>query len=320
MGQPEITVLVSSYERPGHLERCLLSLALQRDVAGKMEVIVTDDGSPEVNLPVTEAFASQVDFPVHFTTHVHADFRLARCRNEGIAASTAPYLLITDGDCLLPPDHLKWHLEYRRSGRVVLGDCYRLDAHTSDRITESVVRSGEYLAWVSPSERRRMAGKAFRAWWYHRLHCTMLPRMTGNNIGIWRTDLERVNGFDENYVGWGLEDRDLQRRLSRLGLQFQSILGRTAPCHLWHPRAPSFARNNVMTKNLAYFERPQIATRCPNGLAQRIAASRTIELRHPAVAAPAGAPASDFSNEEQDVVDTLPFLHKTTCAIHSKAA
>ncbi len=88
-----------------------------------------------------------------------------------------------------------------------------------------------------------------------------------HNIALWRDDFERVNGFDEGFVGWGLEDRDLQFRLERLGLRVRSILLATAPIHLWHPVPPSFARNNVGTANLAYFrairERP---TFCVDGM------------------------------------------------------
>ena len=76
-----------------------------------------------------------------------------------------------------------------------------------------------------------------------------------------------MNGFDEQFVGWGLEDRDLQVRLERLGLRAWSVLLHTAPVHLWHPAAPSFARNNEGTANLAYFhslaDRP---TFCDDGL------------------------------------------------------
>ena len=45
--KPEIAALISSYQRPGHLRRTLLSIALQRGVAGRFEVVVTDDGSTD---------------------------------------------------------------------------------------------------------------------------------------------------------------------------------------------------------------------------------------------------------------------------------
>ena len=88
----------------------------------------------------------------------------------------------------------------------------------------------------------------------------MRPRLTGCNIALWRDDYERVNGFDENFVGWGLEDRDLQLRLSQLGLRFRSIVLATAACHLWHRPHPTFARNNEGTANLRYFQRRK---QCP---------------------------------------------------------
>ncbi len=267
--QLQISVLVSAYKRPDHLRRALLSLQLQRDVAGLMEVVVSDDGSPDVTRPVVEAFARRVDFPVRYTTHPHEGFRLALCRNEAALVSQAPYLLFTDGDCILPEDHVRCHLDYRRQGRVVLGDCYRLDRHTSEQITDGTLRSGEYLAWIPRRERRRMAMKAFRAWWYQLLRRPMRPRMSGNNIGIWRTDFDRVNGFDENFVGWGLEDRDLQFRLGRLGLRFTSILSRTVTCHLWHPPDDTFVRNSQGTTNLEYSQRKDIPARCRTGLVER---------------------------------------------------
>ncbi|MBS0206259.1 MAG: glycosyltransferase [Planctomycetes bacterium] len=269
MRQPEIAVLVSAFGRPDHLRRSLLSLEMQRHVTGLMEVVITDDGSAETVRPVVEDFARRVEFPVRFTTHAHDGYRLARCRNEGAIASTAPYLLFTDGDCILPQDHVRCHLEFRKHGCVALGDCYRLDREITDRITDSALHSGAYLDWIPMLERRRMSRKAFRAWCYQLLRIPMRPRMTGNNIGLWRTDFERVNGFDENFVGWGLEDRDLQLRLSRLGLRFQSILRRTVTCHLWHPPDATFSRNNYGTKNLEYSRRTEITTRCQNGLHER---------------------------------------------------
>src|SRR6185369_6959913 len=136
---PEIAILVSSYQRPQHLRRALLSIAMQRQVAGKLEVVVTDDGSTDETPQLVRAYAQSVDFPVRFTTHPHAASQLARCRNEGAAASQAPYILFLDGDCVLPPDHVAIHLAQRRPGRVMAGNCVRLDQTTSARIDEQVI-------------------------------------------------------------------------------------------------------------------------------------------------------------------------------------
>lgn len=263
----DIAVIVSTYQRPDHLRRCLASLEVQEGVAGRFEVVVTDDGSQDETLRLIAAMARSVDFPLTFTTHDHAGFRLARCRNEGAAVSTAPYLLFTDGDCVLPRDHLRHHLAIRRRGRVVGGDCIRLDAETSFRIDVDAIRGGEIARFVPRGEAWRIRLKGLRAKAYEWTRVPLRPRLSGNNIAVWRDDFERVNGFDECFVGWGLEDRDLQCRLERLGLRVTSILLATAPIHLWHPAPASFARNGVGTANLAYFRaiggRP---TFCVDGL------------------------------------------------------
>jgi glycosyltransferase involved in cell wall biosynthesis len=250
----ELAIIVSTFERPGHLERCLASLEAQRDVDGLFEVVVTDDGSQDRTPQLLAAAARRVPFPLTYTTHRHDGFRLARCRNEGAAATRAPYLLFTDGDCILPPDHLRIHLEVRRPGRIVAGDCLRIDQATTAAIDAAALRAGRFPRRLPLAERARLGLKGLRAKAYEIARTPMRPRLSGNNIGVWRSDYDLVNGFDEQFVGWGLEDRDLQERLERLGLKAWSILLRTAPVHLWHPPAPSFARNNEGTPNLEYYE------------------------------------------------------------------
>ena len=262
----DIAILVSTYQRPEHLRRCLLSIERQRGVDGRFEVVVTDDGSGDETHRLIVDTARRVPFRLTFTTHDHHGFRLARCRNEGVAASTAAYLLFTDGDCILPPDHIRIHLDERRRGCVAASDCLRLDRTASAGIDDSVITDWSADGLVSRRERRRVLWKAARALCYSACRVPMRPRLSGNNIALWRHDFERVNGFDEEFIGWGLEDRDLQRRLAAVGVRVRSILHRTTPIHLWHEPAPSFQRNGTGTENLRYYSRHSVPAYCLNGL------------------------------------------------------
>ena len=54
------------------------------------------------------------------------------------------------------------------------------------------------------------------------------------NLALWREDLVRVNGLDESYEGWGLEDSDLVIRLLHAGVRHKSGRFFVPVFHLWH--------------------------------------------------------------------------------------
>jgi len=151
MIQPEIALLMSTYQKPRNLQLALQSIALQQIAPERMELVVTDDGSTDATPDIVRAFARTVPFSVRFTTHEHTTFQLARCRNEGVRASRAPYLLFLDGDCILPRDHVAQHLARQRMGVVMAGDCCRLDEATSRHVTPEVVHGGEFAHWAPAS-------------------------------------------------------------------------------------------------------------------------------------------------------------------------
>ena len=266
---PEIALLVSTFQRPGHLRRSLLSIAAQRAVDGLMEVVVTDDGSEDETPQVVADFARAAPFPVRMTTHPHTTFRLSRCRNEGVVASSAPYLLFLDGDCVLPRDHVRIHLDRRRPGVVMACDSVRLDEATSARVTEETIRRGGFEGWGSPEELRRLRKLDRRSRLYRLFRHPTKPKLIGNNVGIWRADFERVNGYDENFQGWGCEDDDLRLRLREAGVVIESILRWTRSLHLWHPSDPTAGGAWRDGPNVQYLLRAGRLTRCRYGLKKR---------------------------------------------------
>jgi len=265
----DVALIVSTYQRPGHLRRALSSIALQKHVDGRFEVIVTDDGSQDETADVVAEFDRRVEFPVQFTTHHHEQFQLARCRNEGVRATTAPYLLFLDGDLVLPPDFVAQHLARRRAGVAMAGDSCYFTREDSQRVDERTIESGAFLDWIPLSEEARLMKKALRAKLYNVVRHPTRPRLKGGNIGIWRCDYERVNGYDENFVGWGLEETDLQWRLARHTVRFRASTAWTCTCHLWHPPSTSFVHKARGTHNESYLRQPGRLSVCRHGLRTR---------------------------------------------------
>jgi hypothetical protein len=54
------------------------------------------------------------------------------------------------------------------------------------------------------------------------------------NLSAWRSDLVRINGLDESYEGWGLEDSDLVIRLIHAGVKHKNARYAAPVFHLWH--------------------------------------------------------------------------------------
>ena len=57
------------------------------------------------------------------------------------------------------------------------------------------------------------------------------------NLAVWRSDLDRVDGFDASFSGWGREDSDLLVRLLHCGLGRKDGRFATGVIHLWHRQA-----------------------------------------------------------------------------------
>jgi glycosyltransferase involved in cell wall biosynthesis len=265
---PDIAVVICTFERPGHLRRCLLSIAGQRGVDGRFEVFVVDDGSRDHTPDVVERFRHEVSFPVTFLTHLKDGFQQSRCRNEGILASTAPYLLFTDADCLLPPDHLAGHLAARRPGVARAGDCFRIDQPSSERIDELAVQSGLYADDLAAATRRWRRPLHRKNLFYELTRNHLRPKLIGWNMAMWRADVERINGFDQRFRAWSCEDDDLAARLRASGVRIRTALGYTNGYHLWHPPHSTTPQEWKNGPNVPYLRRAVRLTRCLSGLRQ----------------------------------------------------
>jgi GT2 family glycosyltransferase len=84
------------------------------------------------------------------------------------------------------------------------------------------------------------------------------------NQGVWRADFETVNGYDEAFVGWGAEDKDLCTRLGHAGVRRRGLLFAALAWHLWHAPAPRTEAARNAARHAA--SRTAGRVRCKTGL------------------------------------------------------
>lgn len=268
----KLSVLVTIYNRPEHLRLLLDSLAIQRRRPD--EIIVADDGSDAGTVAAMDRLLPACGIPAQTVRQEKDGYRLAAARNLAIRAAAGDYLVFLDCDIALLPEALAIHERAAAHGRLLCGHRGLLDEAATRALFEARPSPAEAdweQAWahadvadMEEAQRLFTRHAALRRWHLARPH---KPKLIGCHFSLFREDVERVNGFDENFVGWGYEDDDFARRLYRAGVQPHSIIPAARALHLWHPSlAPAALRRHRDRPNRAYFRRWRVPPACANGL------------------------------------------------------
>ncbi len=112
-GNPEITVVMATYNRADTLPRTLDHLAKQDLAPDRFEVVVVDDASPDDTARVLAEQADSVPFELRFLVN-EENRGPGYTENRGIREARAPLLLIIADDIFLAPGALRAHLEFHR--------------------------------------------------------------------------------------------------------------------------------------------------------------------------------------------------------------
>lgn len=229
----KISLVISTFNQPKALAKALAGFSLQ--ARPPEEILVSDDGSDEVTRELVKKFAAQSPVPVKHIWHPHDGFRKTIILNKTVAAATGSYLIFTDGDCVAHPKFVADHAALAETGFWVQGRrCFvreqfvpRFEAENipawSWMLTGKITGAAKGVRWPFAIVRRD----------------TKQRGIIGCNMAFWRDDIVAVNGFDEDYTGWGTgEDSDIGTRLYHLGRQRKFVYGRAITFHLNHPPAP----------------------------------------------------------------------------------
>lgn len=268
----KISVLITVYNRPDMVRACLDALAMQSRLPD--EVVVADDGSSLQNSEAIRGLLDQSRLVTHYARQEDEGFRLAAARNLAIRASCGDYLVSIDSDILLLPETLAVHEQRAAPGVFLAGNRALLDRETSERILrDGCRRDGMEGLWAT-ADKRHLVRAVFE---FHRhalqrrlgLSKRHKPRLLGCHVSFFRSDIEKVNGFDENYAGWGFEDDDLATRFYMIGVRSRAVVRQARALHLWHRPASTSAGGPMQSPNSPYFHRSHVEAVCERGLAQK---------------------------------------------------
>jgi glycosyltransferase involved in cell wall biosynthesis len=261
---PTLALVINTFNQPEYLARVLA--AVSRQIRRPEEVLVADDGSAGETRAVIQQWAGAQAFRAEHLWQVHEGFRRSTILNQAIARARADYLVFLDGDTVPHPRFVADHASLARSKFFVQGHRALIEQRAAEWFGRGefpadrfrALRSGQLSGWKHAFRWPRPLRKARDD----------LRGVRGCNLGLWRADLVRVNGYNETFVGWGREDSELAVRLMNSGVRRLDVRGWALCYHLWHPPA---SRGNLGANDdlLARAQREK-ATYCEQGLNQHL--------------------------------------------------
>ncbi len=257
-----ISVAVITYNWPEALELVLRALARQTELPH--EVIVTDDGSQPATRELLRRLAR--DYPVRLVHLWQPDdgARMSRARNRAIAAAQGDYIILLDGDMVAERHFIADHRTFARRGCFTQGSRVLTDAGSVKHMLERESSFPDFF--LRGIDRRR-----------HTLRLPLLAHLFARpstrqrgikscNMGFWRDDLLRLNGFNEAMTGWGREDTELAVRAFHTGLLRRDLRLGGLAVHLYH-RTRKHLVDNPNDRILEDTRRGRLV-RCERGVEQ----------------------------------------------------
>jgi glycosyltransferase involved in cell wall biosynthesis len=236
----DVAVIISTYNRPDALAVVLEGYLAQTDK--DFEVVIADDGSTNETHTVVGSYQARAPFRLIHVWQEDRGFRAAAIRNRALAATWAEYVIFSDGDCIPVANFVACHRQLAERGWFIAGNRVLLsESFTEQALREKLaLHAWRPVEWIAAWTRRDV-----NRWLplltlpdfsvVRKLHPGSWEGAKTCNLAAWRADLLRVNGLDEAYSGWGLEDSDLVIRLLHAGVKRKSARFAAPVLHLWHP-------------------------------------------------------------------------------------
>ena len=237
---PLITVIIPIRNRSGRrLINCLKSLRYQiidelTTIQSKsaIEIIICDFGSnPNHRKNIAKLAESERSTVIFVETNTIWNRSLAL--NIGIRRARGKYVLCTDADMVFLPNFIQSALDaqrkYAETGAMVLCQCHDLPEYTKE-FHLSIETLSNHL---NKSTIRQYGGTGA---------CQCAPLSFFNY----------ARGYDEGYVFWGSEDKDMVARAEKYGLKLVWVDNLTAMAHQWHRSLREDRKWLVMRNRIRY--------------------------------------------------------------------
>lgn len=244
-GELTIAVLISTYNWPQALELVLLSLLKQTRLPD--EILIADDGSSADTKALINHYQTLFPIPVKHAWQEDKGFRKCLILNKAVKLSEADYIIEIDGDIIANPEFVADHARAARKGyftqgsRTMLTEAKTIEIFKTKQINLHSLSEGIY--------------SRFNAFRIPVLSILFNPNprsswnVKGCNLAFWREDYIQVNGYYNDFKGWGWEDYEFAARLINSGILKKRLKMAAIGYHIFHRMHD---RENFLSNEVIY--------------------------------------------------------------------
>lgn len=262
------SLIISTYNWPEALDICLKSIFEQKEFPD--EILIADDGSTDSTKFVVEKYKKLNKIPIKHIWHEDNGFELAKIRNKAIAAAEGDYIVQIDGDLILHPyfiaDHKKFAKpnSFVRASRIYINE--KLSKEKLKTLNTSINPFSKGITNFFSSFRLPFLWKKFET--NYKNEGEERWEIHGCNMAYWRKDAIEINGYNEDFKGWGPEDKEFVARLLNAGKEKRFLKLGGLVFHINHP----VNKKENLKKNEEIFEyaKKNKVKFCKNGIDQYI--------------------------------------------------
>jgi len=215
---PLISVVIATFNRAAHLEKCLATLDCQEWNRDSFEVIVVNDGSTDASGDVINRFSANCR--IRFRTTFHENRGVSFSRNAGVAMADGQFVLFTDDDCRLP---VWWIGRYAEEIASLASDTIGVGGPLTSVVEGVPSFAARFITYLDEFNYVPVLG-SFRIYPVHTSRIAsgdVVPYLRTSNA-LFRKDLLcATGGFDLGFRRPGGEDPDLCFRLLARGGHFR---------------------------------------------------------------------------------------------------
>ena len=242
-----LSLIITTYNRPESLELVLISVMNQTIVPE--EVLIADDGSTSETKELISRFQQDSKLNIIYSWQEDKGFRAAKSRNKAIAKSNTDYIVLIDGDMILHPRFIENHVNDAKSGYFVQGSRVLLTQSKTKRVLGQKEINFSFFS-IGLMNRQNALYSSFLSSLMSR-DKNYLGGIKSCNMAFFKEDCINVNGFNNDFIGWGREDSEFIVRLFNNGIRRKSLHFNAIQYHLWHNENKNtfINRNDAILQN-----------------------------------------------------------------------